>query len=255
MAVKRSTVGSRILAVLEGIAVRQPIGVSDLARVLNDNKSAVQRAIMTLADEGWIRPAPGKQTTWELTAHIHSVAQHVKGGHHDDLRRHARSALELLRDQTGESVLLNVPEDGKFIVIDVLESRHYLRTAPPIGMIVSSRGSATSRAILPFMTGEQQIAFLGGPPEPALIEDFAATVARGYVISRGEVVAGSTNIAAPIFDKNSRPIAAVLISAPSDRTTVENYERLGALVASTARKLSRGPTPHVSFSRAENASA
>jgi len=247
VAVKPSSVGSRVLAVFEKIALRQPIGVSELARLLDAEKSGVQRAIMTLAEEGWIRAAPGKPTRWELTAHIHSVAQYASGGHHD-LRRHARSALESLREQTGESVLLNVPDGGQFIVIDVLESPHYLRSAPPIGMIVSSRGSATSRALLPFMTREEQIEFLGGPPDQALIQDFAATVARGYVISRGDVVAGSTNIAASIFDKDSRPIGAVLVSAPNDRTTVENYERLGAMVSSTARKLSRGPAPVVSFS-------
>lgn len=74
-----------------------------------------------------------------------------------DLRRRARAALEALRDESGESVLLNVPDGGKFIVIDVLESRHYLRSAPPVGITVPSNGSATSRAILPFMTQEEQI--------------------------------------------------------------------------------------------------
>jgi IclR family acetate operon transcriptional repressor len=245
MAVKRSEGGSRILAVLERIAQRQPIGLSDLARLLDAQKSAVQRSILTLADEGWIRAAAGKPTRWELTAHIHSVAQHATGGHHD-LRLHARSALESLRDTTGESVLLNVPERGQFIVIDVLESRNYLRTAPPIGMVVSSRGSATSRAILPFMTHEEQIAYLGGPPDAALIDDFAATVARGYAISHGDVVAGSTNIAAPIFEKDGRPIGAVLISAPNDRATAGDYARLGGMVASTARTLSRGSARRVS---------
>lgn len=254
MSVKRSQGGSRILAVLESIAQNQPIGVSDLARILDADKSAIQRAIMTLADDGWIRAAPSKPTRWELTAHIHSVAQYAYSGH-QDLRRRAHSTLELLRDETGESVLLNVPERGKFIVIDVLESRHYLRTAPPIGMIVSSRGSATSRAILPFMTHEEQIAYLGGPPEPALIEDFAATIVRGYVISQGEVVAGSTNIAAPIFDKDSRPIAAVLISAPNDRATAADYERLGTMVSSAARKLSCGSAPHVSLNTIGHAMA
>ena len=201
--------------------------------------ATVQRAIVTLADKGWIRTAPGKPTRWELTAHIHAVSQHAYGSH--DLRRRARTALEALRDETGESVLLNVPDGGKFIVIDVLESRHYLRSAPPVGMIVPSNGSATSRAILPFMTHEEQIEFLGGPPDATMLEDFSATVARGYSISQGDVVAGSTNIAAPIFEMDSRPIGVVLVSAPSDRATEGDYARLGALVAATARRLSRGP--------------
>jgi IclR family acetate operon transcriptional repressor len=244
MPIPRSLGGARILTVLEKIAQNQPVGLTDLARLAGAEKSAVQRAILTLADAGWIRAAPGKPTRWELTSHIHSVAQHATSGHHD-LRRYARTALEALRDQTGESVLLNVPQHSQFVVIDVLESRNYLRTAPPIGMIVSSHGSATSRALLPFMTAEEQRDFLGAAPNAAQLKDFAATAARGYVISRGDVVAGSTNIAAPIFDKNSRPVAAVLVSAPTDRTAADVTEKLGSMVAATARKLSRGAAPRV----------
>ena len=74
MPVKRSQSASRVLAVLEGIARHQPIGVSDLARLLDADKSAVQRAIMTLADEGWIHSASGSPSKWQLTAHI--LAEH-----------------------------------------------------------------------------------------------------------------------------------------------------------------------------------
>ena len=62
MAVKRSQSASRVLSVLELIASRQPIGVSALAKLLDEDKSAVQRAIMTLADAGWIRIAPEPPT-------------------------------------------------------------------------------------------------------------------------------------------------------------------------------------------------
>lgn len=238
MPVKPSESGSRILAALEKIAEHQPIGVSDLARLLDDNIGATQRAIATLARDGWIKTAAGSPTRWELTAHIHTVAQHAYGS--NDLRRRARGALEDLRRDTGESVLLNVPEGGKFVVIDVLESPHYLRTAPPVGLIVPSVWSATARAILPFMTLQQQREYIGKPPDEAMLSDFIETTKRGYVISQGDVIQGSTNIAAPIFESDGHPIGAVLISAPTDRTASQEYERLGAKVMTTGRRLSRG---------------
>ena len=238
MPVKPSQSGSRILAALEKIAEHQPIGVSDLARLLEDNIAATQRAIATLAGDGWIKTASGSPTRWELTAHIHTVAQHAYGS--NDLRRRARSVLEELRRDTGESVLLNVPEGGKFVVIDVLESPHYLRTAPPVGLIVPSVWSATARALLPFMTLEQQREYIGKPADEAMLQDFIETGKRGYVISQGDVIQGSTNIAAPIFELDGRPIGAVLISAPTDRTASREYERLGAMVMTTGRRLSRG---------------
>lgn len=245
MPVKPSQSGSRILAALEKIAQQQPIGVSELARLLDTNIAAAQRAIATLADEGWIRTAPGKPTRWELTAHIHTVAQHAYGSH--DLRKRARPALEALWKETGESVLLNVPDGGRFIVIDVLESPHYLRAAPPVGLVVPAKASATAWAMLPYMASEQQLEFLDEPPDATMLREFSETVARGYAISRGDVFAGSTNIAAPIFEMDGRVIGSVLISVPNDRAGAGEEKRLGAMVRATAHRLSRGAAPEVPF--------
>jgi DNA-binding IclR family transcriptional regulator len=241
MSVKPSQSGARILQALEKIARHQPLGVSELARLLDDNIAAAQRAIATLAGEGWIRTAPGRPTRWELTAHIHAVAQHAYGSH--DLRRRARGALEELWRETGETVLLNVPDGDKFVVIDVFESPHYLRTAPPIGLIITSPASATARAMLPYMIAEEQAAILGARANESVLGDFALTHAQGYAISFGDVVAGATNIAAPIFERDGRPIGAVLVSAPTERTTDADIERLGAMASATARRLSRSVAP------------
>lgn len=252
MGVKPSQSGARILATLEKIAVLQPVGVSDLARGLDENLSAVQRAVQTLADEGWIRAAPGRPVRWELTAHIHSVAQRALGG--NDLRRRAHALLEALREETGESVILNVPDGGKFVVIDVLESPHYLRISAPVGLIVPAKASATAWALLPYMTADQQIEYVGEPPDAAMRAHFADTIERGYAISMGDVVPGSTNIAAPIFEFDGRPIGAVLVSAPNDRASIDDYARLGTLVAATARRLSRGsPASVPSYDQAKPA--
>jgi DNA-binding IclR family transcriptional regulator len=238
MTVKRSRSASRVLAVLEAIARHQPIGVSTLARGLGADKSAVQRAIMTLADEGWIHPASAVPTRWQLTARILAVAHMGHSG--NDLRRRARGTLEALRDESGETVLLTVPDVRGFVVIDAIESHHMLRTAPHIGMAVPVRGSATSRAMLPHMSLERQIQLLGGPPDAALLDEFAATRRRGFSVSEGEVTAGATTIAAPILEVDGQPSAAVAISAPSGRMSISNQRKIGAMLSRAARGLSHG---------------
>jgi IclR family acetate operon transcriptional repressor len=241
MGVKPSQSGARILAALEKIAENQPIGVSELARLLDANLAAAQRAIATLAEEGWIRMAIGKPTRWELTAHIHIVAQHAHGT--NDLRRRARGPLEELWKVTNESVLLNVPDGGQFIVIDVFESPLHLRSSVPVGYVIPSRASATAWAILPYMTTAQQLQYMGEAPDATLLKQFDETVERGYAVSRGDVFTGSNNIAAPVFEMDGRPIGAVLISVPNDRAGPKEVEKLGRLVKETARRLSRGAVP------------
>lgn len=243
MSVKRSKSASRVLAVLEMIARHQPVGVSELARLLDEDKSAVQRAIMTLADEGWIHTAPRGPTRWQLTGHIHAVAHMAHGS--NDLRQRARGVLEALRDESGESVLLTAPDLGWFVVIDVLESRQLLRTAPHVGMVVHVADSATGRAFLPFMSRERQTEVLGQAPDAAQLEDIALTMERGYSVSEGDLIGGSINIAAPIFEEG-RPAGAVVISAPKERLTPEHHARVGAMTARAARSLSRG-SPNISL--------
>ena len=242
MSVKRSKSGSRVLAVFEQIARRQPVGVSELSRQLDADKSAVQRAIMTLADEGWIHAAPGSPTRWQLTGHIHLVAHLAHAS--SSLHHRARPALEALRDESGETVGLTVPDIGRFVVIDVIESRQILRTAPHVGMVVETHDSATGRAVLPYLSPERQVELLGRAPDARLLKDFAATLRQGYFVSEDDLVGGSINVAAPIFEVDARPVGAVILSAPRERLAPDSYDRVGGMVLRTARQLSRAtPDP------------
>jgi IclR family acetate operon transcriptional repressor len=94
--------------------------------------------------------------------------------------------------------------------------------------------------MLPYMPAERQTAFLGKRPDAAMREAFAQTAAKGYAVSRGDVFAGSANIAAPIFERDGSPIGAVLISVPNDRASEDEERRLGRLILTAAARLSRG---------------
>jgi IclR family acetate operon transcriptional repressor len=224
--------------VLEAIAAHSPIGVSALARLLDTDKNAVQRAIVTLAEAGWIAAAPGPTTRWELTAHIFAVAQ--LGHRKNDLRTRAKKELERLRDETGETALLTLADMRNFIVADVVASAHVLNASPSIGAIASPRDSATGRAVLPFLSPEQQVALLGTAPDPEFSEQLQATRRRGYSLVVGGPIEGVTSIAAAIFEIDGRPIGAVVVAGPSERLSAEHHARIGGLVAGAARTLSRG---------------
>lgn len=241
MAVKRSSSAARVLRVFEHTAARQPIGVSALAKLLDEDKSAVQRAVMTLADAGWIRIAPEPPTRWELTAHIFTIAHLPDSA--NDLRERARRSLDALRDETDETVFLAIPDLRRFVVVGVAESEQMLRMALRVGQIIPVRESATGRAMLPHFSPEQQAAMLGAAPDAADLADFAATCRQGYGLSVGDVMPGSTNLAAPIFDGAGQPMAAIAISGPSERITAARHARIGALLVEAGRRLSRG-APH-----------
>lgn len=236
MSVKRVRSASRVLAVLEAVAEHQPIGVGAIARLLDDDKSAVQRALLTLADEGWIRMAPGTPTRWEVTTRIHVLANTAQG--YTELRNRVRISLDALRDETGESVLLVVPDVGRLVVIDVLESRQLVRTAPYIGMVIPGATSAGGKAVLAKMSAEQRVAFLQGPVDPDLEADLELVRERGWSLNDEDIVPGATSIGTAIVGPDGAPIAAIVISAPAARLGPDERERWGARLVHVAETLS-----------------
>ncbi len=250
MAVKRSQSGSRVLTIFELVAAHQPIGVSALARLIGDDRSAVQRGVLTLADGGWIRLAPEPPVRWELSAHIFTLASLPDSI--SQLRQRARPTLEQLRQQTGETVFLAVPDATRFVVVEAMESTHALRMSSRVGMVIEPHHSSTGRAVLPYLDEASQTAMLGHAPTAQDRAEFAVTEARGYGLSAGDIMPGATNLAAPIFGTNGGPVAALVVSGPSDRLTPKRHDEVGALVSRAAASLSRGrlaPAGGVSLNR------
>jgi IclR family transcriptional regulator, acetate operon repressor len=242
MPVNGNSSGLKLLALLERIAADQPVGVRQLAREMEADKSSIQRGIATLVDAGWVHAASRTPTRWQLTGRIHHVARvaHNTNG----LRQRARLALEELRDATGETICLAVPDFHGFVIIEVAESRHALRLVPPIGLNIKVETSATGLAVLPYLSSEDQEKLLGRAVDAKLERILEATRRRGYHARMDERSRGSTNIAAPVFSEEGRPVAGILLCAPRDRAGPEDYERLGMMVLATSRKLSLAePSP------------
>jgi IclR family acetate operon transcriptional repressor len=222
-----------MLQVFEAVAARQPIGVSALARRLDADKSAVQRDLMTLADAGWIRALqPGQ---WELTPRILTLAHTPHSS--NDLRQRARPALEALRQATGETAYLTVSDGDHFVVIDALESPQVLRMVPPIGLVVPVHGSATARAVLPYMSAAEQCQLLGAEPDAALREQFAATRRRGYAVNDGDIVPEAIAMASVVLGAGDRPLGALVLTGPAERLGPERRDQLAIRLVEAARSL------------------
>lgn len=230
-----------MLEVLEAIAAQQPIGMSSLARQLGEDKSAVQRAIVTLANAGWISPTAEPPVRWELSARLFTMAHLPRSS--DDLRRRARPVLDELRNETGETAFLAIPDFSRFVVIELVESLHMLRMVPRIGEVISASRSATGRALLSYYPAARQEALLGHAPTAEELAEFAASKQRGYGVSEGEVLPGATTMAAPVFDAHGQPVAALVITGPTERLSADRHGKIGALLTAAANTLSRGPSP------------
>lgn len=236
MAVKRSSSAARMLSVFEAVAAAQPIGVSALARRLEADKSAVQRDLMTLADSGWIRPAPGIGGQWELSPHILTLARPPHST--DSLRLLARPLLDRLRMETGETAYLAVPEGDHFIVMAAAESHHLLRMVPAVGIVIPMEGSATARAVLPYLPSAEQER-LCGSVTPSVEQEFAETRARGFAVNDEEIQAGAVAIASAVLNTSGRPVGSLVLTGPAERLGRTRRDEVGTLLRDAARQLAQ----------------
>ena len=74
----------------------------------------------------------------------------------------------------------------------------------------------------------------------ALRDELAIIRKRGFSINLGQNLPNVNAAGAAIFDQRSVPIAAITVSAPSDRMTPARCAEYGPLVSEAARRISLG---------------
>jgi IclR family acetate operon transcriptional repressor len=234
------------LRVLEEVASRQPIGVGELARVLDMPKSSVQRALVALDTAGWIRPASGGVTRWVVTTKALAVGGRVSGDL--DLRGAAVPIMEDLRRHTEETVHLTVPEGGNMVLIERLETDKPVRTSMALGHALPMHASANGKAVLANGSPEVVRQLLADelprftdttitdPDE--LRAELAEILRRGFAVNHGEWRPDVGCVAAAVMGGHENPIATLSVNIPISRLTQESEVDFGAAVSAAASSLS-----------------
>ncbi|SDH09270.1 IclR family transcriptional regulator [Nonomuraea jiangxiensis] len=228
------------LRVLEELAGRQPAGVGELARELRLPKSTVQRSLKTLYEAGWIRPAGGAVTRWQVTSKALQVGRRAELG----LRDAAMPVMEELRQRTGETIHLMVPEGDAVVLIERLETDKPLRIVLPLGIRLPLHASANGKAVLAHVLAHQErpLAELPGYTDTtitdpaALRAELAEVLARGYADNRGEWRSDIAAVAAAVLGSDG-PLASLSVSTPASRMSEELRAEYGSLVTQAARTL------------------
>ncbi|WP_157244498.1 IclR family transcriptional regulator [Nonomuraea typhae] len=227
------------LRALEEVAARQPIGVGELARVLGLPKSTVQRSLRTLHEAGWIRPAGGEVTRWLVTTKALQVGRRAELG----LRDVALPVMEELRQRTGETVHLAVPEGDAVVLIERLETDKPLRIVLPLGIRLPLHASANGKAFLAHLDRELpglEIYTDTTIADPETLRaELAAIRARGWADNRGEWRSDITAVAAAVLGADG-PVASLSISLPATRMTDALRPVFGELVTEAAARIAAG---------------
>ncbi|MGW3624028.1 IclR family transcriptional regulator [Streptomyces sp. NPDC000880] len=248
------------LRVLEEVATRQPVGVGELARILEMPKSSVQRALHTLNTAGWIRPAKGEVTKWLVTTKALYVGRHASGDL--GLRDAAMPIMEDLRRRTEETIHLTVPEGDKVVLIERLETSKPLRISMNLGHALPLHASANGKAVLANSPAEIVDRLLAEElpcytdttiTDPdRLLAELDQIQAQGYATNRGEWRSDVGSVAGAVMGSGQEPVASLSVNVPITRLTDESQSFYGSVVSEAARTLTarlghlRDPAPRTS---------
>lgn len=251
MAVNSNRSGTRLLAVLEHIARAQPIGVRELARAMGMEKSAVQRVVTTLAEAGWVQSASYKKGTWELTTRILHVAHLAHGT--NTLRERAKPALEALREASGETSYLAIPDVGGLVVVEVAESPHSLRMVIPVGSNLTANNKPERGTALPFLSPQQQEALIDTGGHRNKQEEPEESAKPRYIAGHENDDDVSITLASPVLGADCSIIGVIAVCAVRLRLKGAEQERIGELVSSIARDLSHASRTELNADSIRNA--
>lgn len=213
------------LQVLEALArSEKPLGVSELATMLEMGKSNVHRLLQTLVD---LRYAIKDEATSEYAASLKVWHLGNQRPMRLAIQQVAQTKMMALLDSTRETVHLSVLEGREVLYVHKLESPEPVRAYSEVGGRAPAHCVATGKAILAWQP-ERALAELATSGlvrhTPNTIVDAQAFLAemervrsQGYAVNRGEWRESVWGIAAPIRDAGGTVIAALGISGPASR--------------------------------------
>ncbi|WP_194273598.1 IclR family transcriptional regulator [Rhodococcus erythropolis] len=235
------------LRVLDEVARRQPVGVSQLAKSMDMPKSTMQRILRALEAADWIRQAEGRSGGWILTTKPIDISRYVTAD--VGLREHSRSAMAALRDETGESVHLAVREGSEVVVVEVEESSSPVRIYWPAGTRSACHASANGKAILAQLSSDEIASVLGrdltGFTSATITEvdrlhqELGLVRSRGYALAEGELREDIASIAAAIIGPSGRPLGSISVFLPRLRLSADGIHELGDKTRAAADSISR----------------
>jgi DNA-binding IclR family transcriptional regulator len=228
---------------------RRALNLLEIAAAAGITKSSAQRFTTTLQQLGYLqRDVHTKR--WILSPRVLTIGHGYLSGH--ALIDGATSHLLALNVATGESVSLSEPDDTQMVYVARFPGHRPFYIHMPIGRSLPMFCTAAGRAYLSRLPMEEVSEILDHSALRALTPTTVISKARilelvrearglGYARANQECYRGDLTIGAAVMGQHGRPVAAINISGPTSRWTLEDLaNRWAPLLMETARAASSG---------------
>lgn len=227
----------RGLAVLEALGEAGEAGLSALAARTGLSKSTLYRLLQALVRRGFVEEVGG---AYRVGPRAFAVGQAYPRG---SLLQAVRPEMEALAAALGESVNLAVPTGLEALYLDQVPGSRLVRLFTAPGSRAPLHATGVGKVLLAYRGVPEGLPLTPYTPYtltqlPKLLEELSAVRERGYALDNEEKELGVRCVAAPVFGPGGEVVAALSLSAPSSRLSLEEAHRLAPRVVEAARRAS-----------------
>ena len=241
----RSGALDRGLAILDHLATAREATVVEIANAVDLSRSTTYRLMDRLREAGFAEPAD-EAGLWRLGPAAARLA--TAAVQSNDVVHVAPDLLRLLVQQTRETVGLAVFNSGEMIFIYRERGPQPVTVSAQLGARRPLHCTSVGKAYLSALPDTEARALIRRLDLAEFTEhtitsrlqlehEVAVTGRRGWSEDHREFDLRVTCCGAPILDRTGRPVAAISIAGPTERTE-GTLHRLGPVVASTAEAIS-----------------
>lgn len=238
---------SRALDIITLVSMKKGgLGVTEISKQIDINKSSVYRILSTLVQYGYIEQ-DSETGRYKLGYKFLEISTKLLES--IDIRAEAKPYLQELEKYTNEVIHLVVYDQGEVVYIEKLEGNETLRMHSKVGKRAPMHCTSVGKAILAHLPSPTVVDILDRKGMPmhtettitdkdTFLQELLKVKQTGYALDLEENEHGITCIAVPIFDHLGKAIAAVSISGPTMRMTSERLEELKPRMLEIGGKIS-----------------
>lgn len=235
---------ARSLDMLDYFRAHESLGVTELARHLGVAKSTAHRMLATMCDRGFLEKdlASGR---YRLGMRLYELGQ--AAAERSRMRQVALPLLEDLRQRTGQTVHLAIPEGGEVLYLVRLQTALGAHRLAKVGLRFPAHITGSGKAIAAFDSAVAEACRTRGFPtwttsSIRTVGEFNRALDevrhRGYAVNDQETINGMATVAAPVRDRTGKPRAALSLVSTSGFAQ-GHIDSQARLVTAAAARLAR----------------
>ena len=238
----------RTLEILDHLRLHpQGLTLSEISRELHFPKNTVYRILNTLDAHEYI--TRNDDTFRYLLSR--KMATFSYGSAHDKtLIESSIDVMRCLRDIVQETVVISVLDKGEGIVLEQVQGLHSFRFVCDPGTRQLIYSSASTKAIMAFLPEHERSIALKGVifkrmtsntivSREKFMKALEEVKQTGYGVDHAEALDGVHCVAAPIFNHQGYPVAALTITGPAERVPSASFVKIGKLICEHAAQISK----------------